>query len=186
MLPFSPLSLYCWWLHSPEPEVTPGPAQVPNTALGEPIGVAAVAGSGVCPPEQCPGQRWVTLLGAAPELQCSLELRLCLKNTPKSYSLERNEPWGVHSRAGVSSLSPSTCQTGGGWWSSLCNLLQPGTDASAELRASSAAWRVQREGKSIPFSELFVTLISLPDISRICSCLETLPVLCDLFLRVME
>lgn len=57
---------------------------VPNSALGEPIGITAVAGSGVCPPDQCPGQHWVTLLGAAPELQCSLELRLYLKTTPKS------------------------------------------------------------------------------------------------------
>lgn len=190
MLPFSPRSLGCWWLRSPEPGVTlgcPG-VPVPSSALGQPVGIAAVPGRGGRGVPTWAAPRAVLSDPAAPELQCPLELRSAYKLPRSLNSLEQSKSWGVQSRAAVPSLSPSTCQTGGGCWSSLCNLLQPGTDASAELEpALQSACSKGREKHSLwkqkGVLELFITLILLPAISRICSCSETLPVPCDLSLE---
>lgn len=131
-----------------DPRACPG-VPVPDTALGWPVGIPGWWG------QDCAHLSSPQAVLGDPPGHCSRAA--VFPGTETSYklpqnpdSLKQNKPWGVHSRAAVSSLSPSTCQTRAGCWSSLCNLLQPGTDASAELRASSAALHVQREGRSIP------------------------------------
>lgn len=71
MFPFSPGSLCCWWLPQPrarsDPRACPG-VPVPNTALGQPLGISAVPGwwgQGCAHLSSPRGQCWVTPLGAA-------------------------------------------------------------------------------------------------------------------------